>query len=199
MSLKQYIKKILEKRSQVLIIFGERQWKDKITYLNFNKIRKNTYTLYSKPYTKDLLFKFLHYATKTYNYIYKIRRDKKGITPLCDYCHKFEDNIHLYTTCNRIKKMDTLPTNIQKTNKATKWQQHIFTLRKKNLNTKNKKLTLTVTQIIMSEIWTSRDNLKYDKVQMTQEIIITKIITHLQNIITAHYKLHKLNDTLTLF
>lgn len=82
--------------------------------------------------------------------------------------------------------MDTLPTNIQKTNKATKWQQHIFTLRKKNLNTKNKKLTLTVTQIIMSEIWTSRDNLKYDKVQMTQEIIITKIITHLQNIITAH-------------
>ena len=38
----------------------------------------------------------------------------------------------------------------------------------------------------MSEIWTSRDNLKYDKVQMTQEIIITKIITHLQNIITAH-------------
>ena len=51
----------------------------------------------------------------------------------------------------------------------------------------------------MSEIWTSRDNLKYDKVQMTQKIIITKIITHLQNIITAHYKLHKLNDTLTLF
>ena len=33
----------------------------------------------------------------------------------------------------------------------------------------------------MYEIWTSRNNLKYDKIQMTQETIITKIITHLHN------------------
>ena len=51
----------------------------------------------------------------------------------------------------------------------------------------------------MYEIWISRNNVKYDKIQMTQETIIVKIITHLHNLITAHYKLHKLNDTLTLF
>ena len=51
----------------------------------------------------------------------------------------------------------------------------------------------------MYEIWTSRNNLKYDKIQMTQESIITKIITHLHNIITTHYKLHKLNNMLPLF
>ena len=51
----------------------------------------------------------------------------------------------------------------------------------------------------MYEIWTSRNNLKYDKIQMTQETIITKIITHLHNIITTHYKLHKLNNMLLLF
>lgn len=50
----------------------------------------------------------------------------------------------------------------------------------------------------MCEIWISRNKLKYDKIQITQETIITQIITHLRNIITAHYKLHKLNDTLTL-
>ena len=49
----------------------------------------------------------------------------------------------------------------------------------------------------MYEIWTSRNNLKYDKTQLPQETIITKI--QLQNILTARYKLHKLNDTLTLF
>ena len=51
----------------------------------------------------------------------------------------------------------------------------------------------------MYEKWISRNNVKYDKIQMTQETIIVKIITHLNNLITAHYKLHKLNDTLTLF
>ena len=51
----------------------------------------------------------------------------------------------------------------------------------------------------MYEIWLSRNNLKYDKTQLTQQTIITKIITQLQNILNAHYKLHKLNDTLTQF
>ena len=57
-------KNILQKGSQDHTIFGETQWKDKITHLNFDKIWKNTYTSYSKPYTKDLLFKFLHHLPK---------------------------------------------------------------------------------------------------------------------------------------
>lgn len=57
-------KNILQKGSQDHTIFGERQWKDKITHLNFDKIWKNAYTSYSKPYTKDLLFKFLHHLPK---------------------------------------------------------------------------------------------------------------------------------------
>ena len=51
----------------------------------------------------------------------------------------------------------------------------------------------------MYEIWTSRNNLKYEKTQLPQETIIIKILIQLQNILTAHYKLHKLNDTSTLF
>ena len=51
----------------------------------------------------------------------------------------------------------------------------------------------------MYEIWTSRNNLKYDTTQLPQETIITKILLQLQNILTAHNKLHKLNDTLTCF
>ena len=76
--------------------------------------------------------------------------------------------------------------------------QHIFTLIA-NTNSKIKKLTLTLTQIIMYEIWTTRNNLKYDKVHITQNTIIAKIITHLHNIITTHYKIHKLNGTLLKF
>ena len=149
---------------------------------------KNTYTSYSKPHTKDLLFKFIYHATKTNSYIYKISRDKTGTTSLCDYCRNLEDNIHLFTTCNKIKKIWThfQPTYKKLAKRQYTLQQHIFTLSTNNLDTKNKKLTVTLTQIIMCEIWISRNKLKYDKIQITQETIITQIITHLRNIITAH-------------
>ena len=49
------------------------------------------------------------------------------------------------------------------------------------------------------EIWISRNNLKYDKIQLTQDTIITKIKTQLQNILNTYYKVNKLNGTITKF
>ena len=49
----------LEEGSKNYIIFGKKQWKDKIN-LHFQKIWKNTYLSYSQPHTTDLLFKLLH-------------------------------------------------------------------------------------------------------------------------------------------
>ena len=51
----------------------------------------------------------------------------------------------------------------------------------------------------MYEIWTSIINSKYDKIQLSQETIITKILTQLRNMLTAHYKSPKLNKTLPTF
>ena len=93
-------KEILEKGSQNHTISGEKKWKEKITNIEFNKIWKNTYLSYSKPYTKDLLFKILHYATQTNNYVYRISRNKTDIKPYCDYCNLVEDNIHLLQHVN---------------------------------------------------------------------------------------------------
>ena len=103
---KTIYKKILEKGSQNHTISGKKKkkkkWKEKIINIEFNKIWKNTYLSYSKPYTKDLLFKILHYAIKTNNYIYRLSRDKTDLKPYCDSCNLIEDNIHLFTICKRI-------------------------------------------------------------------------------------------------
>ena len=179
---------ILEKGSQNHNVFGERKWKDKISNIDFNKIWTYTYFSYSQPYAKDLLYKFLHYAIQTNNFIFSISRDKTDLSPNCDHCKITEDNIHLFTTCNRIKKIWTYfkPTYRKLTKRKQTPQEHIFTLSANNLNSKNKKLILTITQIIMYEIWTSRNNMKYDKTQLPQETIITKILTQLRNILTVH-------------
>ena len=54
-------------------------------------------------------------------------------------------------------------------------------------------------KIMTIEIWQSRNNHKYDKKLLPQQTIINKINAQLKTIIRAHYKKHKLNDTLDIF
>ena len=49
----------------------------------------------------------------------------------------------------------------------------------------------------MYEIWISRNNVNFDKLKLTYDKIITKILTQLQNIIQTHYKVHKVNGIFT--
>ena len=102
---KTLYKDILLKWSKNHLINGESKWKEKISNLDLKKNWKNTFFSYSKPKTKDLLYKILHYTIPTNSFIYKISKDKTGLTTNCDYCNKTEDNIHLFTTCDRIKKI----------------------------------------------------------------------------------------------
>ena len=194
-------KSILEKGSQNHNIFGEKIWKDEIKNLDVKKIWTNTYFSYTQPDAKDLLYKFLHYATKTNKFVFTISRDKTGLTPTCDYCNIKEDNIHLFTTSTQAKKIwQYFQSTYEKLTKQQYTpQQHIFTLSANNLNSKNKKLMLVLTQLIIHEIWTSRNNIKHDIIHLSQETITTKILTQLRNILTEHYKLHKLNETLPTF
>ena len=74
-------------------------------------------------------------------------------------------------------------------------EQNLLTLSVSKLNKKTKKLTLTIIQTIIYEIWVTRNNNKYDKTLIPQSNIINKINTQKRNIIQAHYK-HKLNDTI---
>ena len=74
-------------------------------------------------------------------------------------------------------------------------QQHIF-LNIPNTNKHTIKLTITIIQNILFEIWHSRNNNEYDKKLIPQHTIINKINTHLK---TTHFKEHKLNNTLQTF
>ena len=121
-------------------------------------------TLYKRPIIQIIALRCLNNS-----YIYKNRGDKIDLNPSCKHCNKTEDNLRLFTTCNRAQKIWSY---FQKTyHKLSKQQytprQHILTLSSNNTNPKNKKLILTLTQIIIYELSLSRNKLKFEGIHLT--------------------------------
>ena len=66
--------------------------------------------------------------------------------------------------------------------------KYLFTLTDPNTNKYITKLTIAKAQIILYEIWQSRNNNKYDKKLLPQQTLINKINAQLKTIILAQYK-----------
>ena len=58
---------------------------------------------------------------------------------------------------------------------------------------------LTLIQLIIYEIWESRNKYKYEKINFNQKTIVNKINSQIRIILNAHFKIHKINDTLQQF
>ena len=195
---KNIYQKIIQEGSKQHKISGENLWKKLLPKLDFKQIWKNTYNSYAQPFCTDLHYRLLHYSTKTNEYMHKCTQE---INPKCNHCQKTETNLHLFTECHRIDKVWTYyQTYLTKlTGQKNSPQQHILTLSANKQSKHTTKLILTIVQIIIYEIWTSRNNLKYDKTVIPQDTIINKRNAQLRNIIRTHYKYHKLNETLNIF
>ena len=101
----------------------------------------------------------------------------KNNNPNCDHCGNIEGNkLHLFTKCPRIEKLWTHyePILTKLTRKINTPQEHLLKQSAQNSNKHITKLTLTIIQIILYEIWETRNNNKYDKKLLPQQTIITK-------------------------
>lgn len=123
----------------------------------------------------------------------------KDNNPKCNYYGHNEDNLHLFIQCTRIKNIwKHFQTILQKlTGQNYTPQQHLLNIPNTNKNTN--KLTITIIQAVLFEIWQSRNNHKYDHKLLLQHTIIEKVNAQLRNITLTHYKKHKLQDTLQTF
>ena len=88
-----------------------------------------------------------------------------NINPNYDHCGRTEDNIRLLTKCPRIKKLWTHyePILTKLTEETNTPQEHLLMFNVKNSPKHTTKLTLTIIEVILYEIWESRNNNNYDK------------------------------------
>lgn len=140
MKLKQYTK-VHSNTVAKIMPFLEKCNRKTVKNLQFSIIWKSTYYSYIQPHRTGLPFKLLHNITKTNHCTYQCSWDKADLNPSCDYCHKTEDNLHLFTSCHRIQNIwkNFKPTYNKLTKKHHKLEQHMLTLSSNVKNPKCKK------------------------------------------------------------
>ena len=187
---KNIYKKIIQQGTKQHKIAGETLWKkhlpivewiwknmEKYIHIKWPILQINT------PFKKN---KWIHAQMH--------KRHKSKMWPLQIYRRKQTS----FTKCQRIWTLYQ-PILTKLAGKNYNPQEHLLTLSVSNVNKHTIKLTLTIIQIIIHEIWESRNNNNYDKTLIPQHAIITKINAQLRNIIQTHYKYNKLNDTINAF
>ena len=111
-----------------------------------------------------------------------------------------EDNLHLFIQWVRIRNIrkhyQTILTKLTGQNYTPR--QHILTLNTSNTNKNTAKLRITIIQIIIYEIWQSRNYYKYENKLLPQRTIINKINGQLNNILLLHYKKQSTRHTRSL-
>ena len=77
--------------------------------------------------------------------------------------------------------------------------QHVLTHSTTSLPSKTKKLVLTFTITILTQIWKTRNRLQFDKIIVPTINTIINIKNNLKDIIQTHYKQHVISGTMHEF
>ena len=176
--------------------------------LPWKKLWTHTYQSYARGKIDDTLFRILHDSYPTGAKMHNSRQ-RGHFNPNCRYCTtcgktNLETTLHIFAQCRYATKMwqhyQPLYTTLQP-NTPFIYENVVLTL---NLSTNpppnlTSKLILTITSFILTELWTVRNNLKYDRILPNFQRSIKTINTNITYILTTHYKHHKNLNTLSIF
>ena len=142
-------------------IIGQSIWDQYMLQNPWNVIWKNTFYSYAWPENNNILYMLLHYATRTNEDIYRWTNQKHLKFPKCKLCEKIENIKHLYIDCKRNKEIWTHFQKYYKNliQKEYTPMQHILTVSAISLPSKTRKLVLTLTTTILTNIWKTRNRL----------------------------------------
>ena len=135
------------------------------------------------------------------------RKQLKGrkFNTKCSQCTKVDENIlHIFARCKHACNVWTLYKPIYTKllpNKPYIYEHNALTinLKSQTVKPKIKKLLLTITEIILQELWQTRNQCYKEGIQPSKETSKNRINKNITRMIRTHYKYHKYNNTLRKF
>ena len=171
--------------------------------LPWQDLWKNTYKSYLPGGIDDTLYRVLHHsypvATRTNN-----TRQRQNTT--CKFCRtkgksQQESMIHVFAKCTFACSVWTHYKAIYHKLQIIPfvYEETILTINHRTTHTPTKKLLLTITSLILYELWHARNEFKYENIYPNTGRTKRRIKTQLSTLLRTHYRKHKKDNTLDIF
>ena len=158
----------------------------------WQRLWRHNYASFATGTAHDVLYKIMHNCHATKVRIFKNMREKGNLTDKCKYCKKAETTLHLFARC-------TIATKIWKTYQQTyllltgqttfNYEETVLTINLlgTDITDKQRKMTLTLTNIILQELWNSRNKFEKENLLPNIERSVKTINAKMEFIIKTHY------------
>ena len=173
------------------------------------KLWGHTFLSHARGKSDDTLFRILHNSYPTGARM-RNSRQRGNFNPNCGFCARtrnstrLETTLHIFARCPFACKLwqayQHIYTSLQPSIPFV-YEEAALTLNLANNTTPKpiRLLLLTITNLILTEQWTARNKLKYERILPNHERSLRTINAHITSLLTTRHKLHSRNNTLTLF
>ena len=176
--------------------------------INWKQVWSNMYISYNVGVIRDILYKLIHNCLPTLVRI-KVTEEKKNrgrkFNTKCRQCTKVDETtLHIFAqckhACNVWKLYQPIFTKLLP-GKPFIYEHCALTtnIQSPSLDPKVKKLILTITEIIIQELWQTRNKCYKEGTQPSRVISKNRINKNIKKVIQTHYKYHKQNNTMHIF
>ena len=185
----------------IITMFGPINWKN---------IWLNMYHSYNVGTTRDVLYKLVHNALPTKVRIAvtenkKLQRARGGrFNTKCSSCTKVDENtLHIFARCKHACNVWQLYQPIYTRllpGKPYIYEQNALTVNlQHNVDPKVRKLLLTITELIVQELWLTRNKCWKEGIEPSRIRSKNRINRNITKLIRTHYKYHKNRNTIDIF
>ena len=180
---------MLKHRTPRIGISGKNYWnRETERALPWNNIWKTTYSSLDRSHYLDVYYKFLHNAHPTGNNL--LQSTTRNYDTKCPTCHTFETTLHTFAGCTFPRTIWNryfyFYSQMQDTQDIT-YGDILFSLKLPSDRHK-RLLVLTITNIIMSEIWRARCAHKKESIPTDANLSTYKINARIKRIHWAYFK-----------
>ena len=154
--------------------------------------------------TQNLLYRFLHNSLPTTTLLMRNARQQTFKDKNCKRCGRVEDAIHIFTLCPPSIEIWEYFKHVYRSfvpSRIINPANSIFLLDIAHLSERHpvSRFLLTLTQVIMSEIWSGRCHAILKNKKMDSQNVIQKIVKKIKEIIIIKYNYHAERNTLNIF
>ena len=202
---KQLYTTIMTTKYEKYEIFAETVWNT--TYkreIPWQKLWIQNFASYATGKTHDVLFKLMHNCLPTKVRLKRNHHKRGNYSEKCKYCKKTENTLHIFARCKIAMKIwETYQKVYEKLlpGKRFIYEEAAITLNlvDTNINQNTRKLTLTLTNIIIHELWTSRNKFEKDNILPNIERSVKTINTRMGNILEMQFRHFKSKNNIQTF